>query len=169
MGTMTGEQWRAWAARIAVVVAAVVVTIAFSRLWSFAHTDDPTVVEQGVIARTAASACARMRDSAAAAAFATTAPLAQRVGAINAQNDSVVQLITTMNQLGEERLQSDQPAAQWLEDWQRLVSARDAYARALASGKPTPMTLPTIDGEGLVARLNNVGLNCRVPLALLAP
>jgi hypothetical protein len=29
--------------------------------------------------------------------------------------------------------------------------------------------LPTIDGKGLVDRLNNVGLNCRVPLVLLAP
>ena len=57
----------------------------------------------------------------------------------------------------------------WLEDWQRLVAARDAYARSLAAGRPTPMTLPSIDGRGLVERLNNVGLNCRVPLVLLAP
>ena len=166
---MTGEQWRAWAARVAVVLAAVVVAIALSRLWSFANADDPAVVEQGDIARTAASACAQMRDSAAGAAVATTAPIAQRVGAINAQNDSVVRLITTMNQLGEDRLESDQPAARWLEDWQRLVSARDGYARSLAAGTPRPMALPTIDGEGLVARLNDVGLNCRVPLVLLAP
>ena len=162
-------RWRAWVARLAVVVAAAVVAVVLSRLWSFANTDDPAVVEQGEIARTAASACAQLRESAAAAAVATTAPIAQRVGAINAQNDSVVQLITTMNLLGSSRLESDQPAARWLEDWQRLVSARDAYARSLAAGHPTPMALPTIDGQGLVARLNGVGLNCRVPLVLLAP
>lgn len=166
---MTGEKWRAWAARIAVVVAAVVVFVALSRLWTFANTDDPNLIEQADIARAAASACALMRDSAAAAAVATTAPLAQRVGAINAQDDAVTELVTTMNQLGLERLEADQPATRWLEDWQRLVSARDAYARSLAAGKPRPMALPTIDGRGLVDRLNNVGLNCRVPLVLLAP
>ncbi len=166
---MTGEQRRSWAAGIAVLVAAVAVVVALTRLWSFATTDDPTVVEQGEIARTAATACAQMRESAAAAAVATTAPIPQRVGAINAQNDAVVSLITTMNQLGGQRLEADRPASRWLDDWQRLVSARDAYARSLAAGKPTPMLLPTIDGQGLVERLNTVGLNCRVPLVLLAP
>ncbi len=166
---MNGEKWRAWAARIAVVVAAVVVFVALSRLWTFANTDDPNLIEQSDIARSAASACALMRDSAAAAAVATTAPLAQRVGAINAQDDAVTELVTTMNQLGQQRLAADRPATRWLEDWQRLVAARDAYARSLAAGKPSPMALPTVDGRGLVDRLNNVGLNCRVPLVLLAP
>ena len=166
---MSGEQWRAWTARVAVVVAGVLVYVALSRLWSFANTDDPDLIENGSIARAAASACAQMRDSAAAAAVATTAPISQRVGAINAQNDAVVELVTTMNQLGRARLDADQPAAQWLEDWHRLVLARDAYARSLAAGKPRVMALPTIDGRGLVDRLNNVGLNCRVPLVLLAP
>ena len=49
------------------------------------------------------------------------------------------------------------------------MTARDAYARSLAAGKPKPLNLPTIDGKTLVERLNNVGLNCRVPLVLLAP
>lgn len=166
---MTGEQWRAWGARIAVVVAAVLVFVALSKLWTFANADDPDVVEQGAIARLASSACAKMRDSAAAAAVVSTAPVARRVGAINAQNDAVTELITTMQSLGAPTLEADQPAAQWLEDWQRLVTARDAYARSLAAGKPKPLNLPTIDGKALVERLNNVGLNCRVPLVLLAP
>lgn len=166
---MTGEQWRLWGARLAVVVAAVVVFVALSRLWTFANADDPALVEQGSIAKLASSACAQMREAAVASAVATTAPIPRRVGAINAQNDAVVELVTRMQSLGEQRLEADQPAAQWLEDWQRLVSARDAYARSLAAGKPKPMTLPTIDGKPLVERLNNVGLNCRVPLVLLAP
>ena len=166
---MTGEPWRVWGARIAVVVAAVVVFVALSKLWSFANADDPDVVEQGAISRLASSACARMRESAATSAVAATSPIPRRVGAINAQNDAVVELITTMQTLGERQLEADQPAAQWVEDWQRLVTARDAYARSLAAGKPKPMQLPTIDGRSLVERLNNVGLNCRVPLVLLAP
>lgn len=166
---MTGEQWRAWGARLAVVVAAVVVFVALSRLWSFANADDPDVVEQGAIARVASSACAHMRKAVAASAVGPTQPIPRRVGGINAQNDAVVELITTMQSVGQETLDADQPAAQWVEDWQRLVTARDAYARSLAAGKPTPMVLPTIDGRSLVERLNNVGLNCRVPLDLLAP
>ncbi|WP_157581669.1 hypothetical protein [Phycicoccus sp. Soil803] len=150
-------------------MAAVVVFVALSKLWTFANADDPDVVEQGAILRMASSACAQMRESAAAAAVAPTASIPRRVGAINAQNDAVVELITAMQTLGAERLQADQPAAEWVEDWQRLVSARDAYARSLAAGKPKPMNLPTIDGKPLIERLNNVGLNCRVPLVLLAP
>ena len=151
------------------VVAAVLLFVALSKLWTFANADDPKVVEQGAIARLASAACAQMRESTAAAAVAPTAPIPRRVGAINAQNDAVVELITTMQSLGSEQLEADQPAAQWVEDWQRLVAARDAYARSLAAGKPTPMELPTIDGQTLVERLNSVGLNCRVPLVLLAP
>ncbi|SDP54226.1 hypothetical protein SAMN04489867_2851 [Pedococcus dokdonensis] len=166
---MTGEQWRVWGARVAVVVAGVVVAVALTKLWSFANADDPDVVEQGAIARTASSACATMREKVAASAVAATQPVGRRVGGINAQNDAVSELIATMQSLGSERLEADQPAAQWVEDWQRLVTARDAYARSLKSGKPKPMELPTIDGKTLVQRLNNVGVNCRVPLLLLAP
>ena len=75
-----------------------------------------------------------------------------------------------MNQLVEaSEIQHDQPAAAWLEDWQRLVRVRDAYAQSLASGHPKPMAMPVLDGQTLQDRLNNVGLNCRVPLVLLAP
>lgn len=151
------------------VVAAVVVFVALSRLWSYANADDPDVVEQSAITRVAASACAKMRESTAASAVSPTRPVARRVGAINAQNDAVIELITTMQALGDKQLQADQPAARWVEDWQRLVTARDAYARSLAAGKPKPYELPTIDGKTLVERLNNVGLNCRVPLVLLTP
>jgi hypothetical protein len=160
---------RVWGARVAVVLAVVVVAVSFSRLWGFANTDDPRQIEDSAITRTAATACAHMRDSAAAAAVGTTAPVQQRVGAINAQNDAVVELITTMQQLGTQRIDHDQPAAQWLDDWQRLVTVRDGYARSLAVGKPRPLVLPVIDGTTLVDRLNNVGANCRVPLVLLAP
>lgn len=166
---MTGEQWRGWAARIAVVAAAVVVFAALSKLWTFANADDPDVVDQGSIARVAVSACAQLRETTAASAVPATAPIPRRVGAINAQNDAVTELITRMQALGSDRLKADQPAARWVEDWQRLVAARDDYARSLASGKPRPLKLPVIDGRPLVERLNTVGLNCRVPLVLLSP
>ncbi len=165
---MTGDQWRAWAARLGVVVAAVVVAVSLTKLWSYANTDNPDRIEQSDIVELAGVACARMRDSAAAAAVSPTAPLAQRVGAINAQDDAVIRLITTMKLLGEERLGADLPSARWLEDWQRLVTARDTYAKSLATGKPAPLTFPTVGGKPLVDRLNGVGVNCRVPLVLLA-
>jgi hypothetical protein len=168
MATMTGEQWRVWGARIGVVLAAAVVFVALSRLWSYANADDPDVVEQSAITRVASAACTKMRESVAESAVSPTRPVARRVGAINAQNDAVIELITTMQALGDQRLQADQPAARWVEDWQRLVSARDAYARSLVAGKPKPLELPTIDGKTLVERLNNVGLNCRVPRVLLS-
>jgi hypothetical protein len=110
-----------------------------------------------------------MHQAAAAAAVGRGATVAQKVGAINAQNDAVVGMVTQLEALGSDRLDSDQPAAEWVEDWQRLVKVRDDYARGLASGKTKPFVVPTIDGHSLVDRLNNSGINCRVPLTLLSP
>ena len=162
-------RWRAWAARIAVVVAGVVVAVALMKLWDFANTDDPELIESSAISRTAGVACATMRGVVTSEALPTSAPLAQRVGAVNAQNDAVVDMLTRLRSLGPTVLDEDQPAAQWIEDWERLVAARDAYARSLATGKPKPLKLPVVDGRPLVERLNDVGVNCRVPVVLLAP
>jgi hypothetical protein len=170
MGSMAGQKWRVWAARVAVVVGAALVALSLMRLWAYANTDDPAVIEHPDVARVANAACAAMRDEAAAAAVASTAPIAQRVGAINAQNDAVTELIVRVNQLASSgEIERDRPAAAWLDDWQRLVRVRDAYAQSLASGHPKPMAMPVLDGQTLQQRLNDVGLNCRVPLVLLAP
>jgi hypothetical protein len=169
MEPMAGERWRVWSARVGVGVAVVVVVVALSRLWSYANEDDPTKVERSDIAAVAGVACAHMRDSAAAAAVATTAPLRQRVGAVNAQNDAVVEMIAQVESLGDEVLAADAPAQAWVQDWRRLIAARDAYARSLAAGKPKPLKLPTVEGQPLVDRLNGVGVNCRVPRVLLTP
>ncbi len=160
-------RWRVWAARVAVVVAGVVVAVALLKLWAFATADDPDVIENSLITRTAAVACATMRDAVSSPALPASATQQQRVGAVNAQNDAVVEMLTQVRSLGPAVLEADQPAARWIEDWERLVTARDAYARSLAAGKPEPLALPVIDGQPLLERLNEVGVNCRVPLALL--
>ena len=157
-------------ARGAVVVAVAVVVVSLDKLWSYANTDNPRVVEQSRVVSVANAACARMRESAAAAAVGASAPLSQRVGAINAQNDAVTQMVSTIRRLvPADQLSADEPAEAWLQDWGRLVRQRDAYARLLAAGKPHPLVMPVAGGRSLEDRLNDVGLNCRVPLVLLAP
>lgn len=167
---MAVPAWRSWLARGAVVVAVAVVALSLNKLWSYANTDNVKVVEQSDLVAVANAACARMREASAEAAVGTSAAISQRVGAINAQNDAVTEMVSTIRRLvPAEQLSADQPADEWLDDWGRLVRERDAYARALAAGKPTPLVLPVVDGRGLESRLNNVGLNCRVPLVMLAP
>jgi hypothetical protein len=39
----------------------------------------------------------------------------------------------------------------------------------LAAGNPEPLVIPVAGGRSLEDRLNDVGLNCRVPLVLLGP
>ena len=165
----SGARWRVWAARVAVVVAGGVVAVVLLQLWSFAHVDNPAVIERPAIVRTATSHCAAMRDATAAAAVGTSASIPQRVGAINAQNDAVTEMVVAMRSLGPSVLASDPPTSRWVEDWQRLITVRDDYARSLAAGHPRPMRLPTVEGTPLLDRLNDVGVSCRVPLALLAP
>jgi hypothetical protein len=154
---------------VAVVVAGGTVAVVLLQLWAFAHVDNPAVIEQSAIVRTATSRCAAMRDAAATAAVGTAASIQQRVGAINAQNDAVTDLVTAIRALGPRVIDADAPTSRWIQDWERLVAARDAYARSLASGHPKPMRLPTVEGTPLLDRLNDVGVSCRVPLALLAP
>lgn len=167
MGVST---WRTWVARGAVVVAMAVVVLSLNKLWSYANTDNPAIVEQSSVVTVANAACARMRESAAAAAVGTAQPMGQRVGAINAQDDAVTEMVTTIRRLvPADQLAADQPSEAWLDDWGRLVRARDAYAKSLATGKPEPLVLPVVDGRALEDRLNEVGLNCRVPRVLLAP
>lgn len=157
-------------ARGAVVVAVAVVAVSLDKLWGYAHTDNPRVVEQSALVNVANAACARMREAAASSAVGTAASISRRVGAINAQNDDVTQMVATIRRLvPADQLAADAPANEWLEDWGRLVRQRDAYARSLAAGRPEPLLIPVVDGRGLEDRLNNVGLNCRVPVVLLAP
>jgi hypothetical protein len=163
------NDWRAWVARVAVLLAALAAALVLMRLWAYANRDDPRVIEGSDLGRVAGAACATMREEAAAAAVPATAPVRQRVGAINAQNDAVVTMVSTIQQVGSRVVEADQPARQWLDDWQRLVGVRDAYARSLAAGRPEPLDFPVVDGRPLVDRLNDVGVNCRVPQVLLAP
>ncbi|MFC8502110.1 hypothetical protein ACFUC1_07110 [Pedococcus sp. NPDC057267] len=166
---MATPRWRLWVARVAVVVALVAVWVVLSRLWSYATADDPAVIGSSDVVAVASAACAQMREAAAAAAVGPAATVRQRVGAVNAQDDAVTTLVARVRTLGEARLSADAPAQQWLQDWERLVAAREAYARDLAAGKRAVLTLPVVDGRPLLDRLNNVGLNCRVPRVLLTP
>jgi hypothetical protein len=157
-------------ARGAVVVAVAVVALSLGKLWTYANTDDVKVVEQHEIVAVANAACAQMREATAKAAVGTSAQIGQRVGAINAQNDAVTEMVSTIRRLvPAEQLSADEPADEWLDDWARLVRERDTYARALAAGHPTPLALPVVDGRPLESRLDDVGLNCRVPRVMLAP
>jgi hypothetical protein len=167
---MAVPAWRSWLARGAVVVAVAVVALSLGKLWTYANTDDVKVVEQPEIVAVANAACAQMREATAKAAVGTSAQIGQRVGAINAQNDAVTEMVSTIRRLvPAEQLSADEPADEWLDDWARLVRERDTYARALAAGHPTPLALPVVDGRGLESRLDDVGLNCRVPRVMLAP
>lgn len=167
---MTVPAWRVWLARGAVVVAVAAVVLSLDKLWGYANTDDVGVVEQSQIVTVANAACARMLASTASAVVATSATISQRVGAINAQDDAVTEMVSTIRRLvPADHLSADQPADRWLDDWGRLVRERDAYARSLAAGRPTVMVMPVVGGQGLEDRLNGVGLNCRVPRVLLAP
>jgi hypothetical protein len=169
---VAGERWRVWAARISVVVAAVVVSLSLHWLWAYANADDPAVIDNPVVVRAVDMACAVMRQTTAAEALGTGDPIGARVAAINAENAAVEQMVTTIRDgVPEATLVRDQPSLQWLQEWQQLVASRQQYARSLAtgSGSPTPLVVPVVEGKSLVERLGSVGVDCAVPRVLLAP
>jgi hypothetical protein len=167
---VAGERWRVWAARISVVVAAVVVTVSLHRLWAYANADDPALIDDPVVVRAVDAACAVMRQVTAAEALGLADPLGARVAAINAENLAVEQMVATIrDRVPEVTLVRDRPSIQWLQDWQMLVASREQYARSLATGSPKPMVVPVVAGKSLVDRLGSVGVDCAVPRVLLDP
>jgi hypothetical protein len=167
---VAGERWRVWAARISVVLAAVLVALSLNWLWEYANADDPAVIDDPVVVRAVDGACAVMRQATATAAVGIADPVSARVAAINTENVAVEQMIATIrDRVPEATLVRDQPSLRWLQEWRLLVASRQQYARALATGSPKPMVVPTVEGKSLIDRLGSVGVDCGVPRVLIAP
>jgi hypothetical protein len=95
----------------------------------------------------------------------------QRVEAIRAQNEAVTLMLQQIRGLGPEEVNNDLPMPGWLSDWESLVRAREAYAVELAKKKAGALSLRIpLDEEGqtIVSRMNDVGLDCAVPAELLS-
>lgn len=92
-----------------------------------------------------------------------------RPGRIEAQTSVVREVVATWRDLDADLRASDIPFDDWLDDWDRLVEARDAYVVDLQSNPNALFEEPEVDGEPIVDRMDAVMTGCPVPETLLHP
>ena len=168
---MAGQRWRHWVALVSVVSGLALVTVTLVGLWRYAHHDRIEVVDQPVVVYTSNAACTLMRQTVHRLAPPAEASVPQRVKAIRAQNEAVALMLDQIRRVGLDQVNNDLPMPAWLSDWESLVRARESYAARLAKARAGALSLkiPLDDeGQSIVTRMNDVGLDCAVPAELLS-
>lgn len=92
---------------------------------------------------------------------------------ITDQNRAVEQMVDKIRAEGPKVIDDDRPAAEWLEDWERLVAARAAFAELIRDGSRPDLDIPEdARGEDIDVRMGEVWLgksSCDVPEVLVDP
>ena len=92
---------------------------------------------------------------------------------IAAQNVAVADMVHDIRDEARDLLTSDPPSNDWLSDWDRLVAARETYAREILDGSFPDLDIPTDEhGKDIYLRMDDAFLgepSCEVPAALLNP
>jgi hypothetical protein len=169
--SMARWRWQHWVAVTSVIGALALVAVTFLGLWRYANHDRVEVVDQPVVVYTSNAACTVMRQTVHRLAPPSDASLPQRVKAIRAQNDAVELMVRQIRRVGLDQVNNDLPMPAWLSDWESLVRARESYAAALARRASGALSLKVPldeDGQSIVSRMNDVGLDCSVPAELLS-
>ncbi|TQJ48897.1 hypothetical protein FBY26_0563 [Phycicoccus sp. SLBN-51] len=169
--SMARGRWQHWVAATSVLAALAVVAVTLLGLWRYANHDRAEVVDQPVVVYTSNAACTMMRQTVHRLVPASDATVQQRVRAIRAQNEAVELMLQQIRRVGLDRVNNDLPMPAWLSDWESLVKAREAYAAALAKRAARPLSLKVPldeEGQSIVSRMNDVGLDCSVPAELLS-
>lgn len=161
-----GRHWL-WVAITASVVASVVTVAAIVALVVQGSKDFPSMFDDPEVVSRVDESCGRMRDE--VQAHRVDAPTAQRVQAIEAQNEAVQQMIDDLLDLDDEVRAGDEPLDDWLGDWQLLVDARTDYVAQLANDPSADFRAPRADGTSVADRIDQVAPECTVPETLLQP
>lgn len=87
---------------------------------------------------------------------------------VSEQADLVAEFLEQVRGAGDEALDDDRPAREWLTDWETLLAARTTFAD---DGFQGDFGVPVQDGRPITDRMNDIGVEeCRVPLGLtIAP
>ena len=92
-----------------------------------------------------------------------------RPNRIEAQTAVVRDVLATWRELDADLRASDEPFDDWLDDWDRLVEARDAYVAELQSNPNALFEEPSVDGDPISERMDAVTTGCPGPDTLLRP
>lgn len=97
----------------------------------------------------------------------------QQAATIIDQNRAVELMVLAIRRENGRQIRDDRPAEQWLRDWERLVDARESYARRLLRDPGASLRVPRdADGHRITDRMDDVWLGdpvCEVPKTLATP
>ncbi|MEO6606595.1 MAG: hypothetical protein ABIN55_13410 [Aeromicrobium sp.] len=89
------------------------------------------------------------------------------------QNKAIANMLTEIRKVGSDVLNADPPTNAWLDDWDALIAAREAFAEQRRDGYDTRLRVPRDNhGDRIYERMDLVWLTspvCEVPDELLNP
>lgn len=145
---------RSWSIGLAIVlpIVAVVGLIGSFALYvrSSGEAHDHFALDDPTIRNTATSAC-----------LVLSSVLERSTGAdadaIRAGNEGISELVVTMNGIDRNTLEEDEPALDWIADWEQLAVQREAFAEALEDGREAVFEIPqTADEYPISKRMADV-------------
>lgn len=167
---MVPARWK-WLA----VLAGILGLLAAGTMLTFAivvgSRDFPGVIDDEQLTDTVASECALMTLTVRSMPLGGTPE--SRAATIVDQNRAVEVMVLTIRSERTTEIRADRPAEEWLRDWERLVDARESYARELLRDPNASLELPLdADGDVIIERMNDVWIGepiCEVPDELASP
>lgn len=129
-------------------------------MYGYANADHLAILDSSIVADRARSACDQLSKDVKAVAV-SGGGAAQIAAQVRAQDGGIRRLIAAMNELGQERLQDDHPAAYWVQDWQTLLTLREGYADDLLTGRHPTLVIPTVDAIPITRRMTELS-SCTV-------
>lgn len=132
--------------------------------------DSPGLIEDAALLDSIADQCSIMTST--VESMPTSGSPQRRAVTIADQSRAVELMVAAIRADHPETVLNDQPAEQWLQDWEQLVQSRDEYALALLRDPNASFEVPLDpDGDPITDRMADVWLGypvCEVPTELTA-
>ncbi len=161
------KRWR-WLAVLAGLVGLVTSVALIAVLVLYAGDDAPGFIEDEGLLDSIADECSLMTST--VESMPVSGSPQRQAATIADQSRAIELMVATIRADHPETVLNDQPAEQWLQDWERLVQARDDYALALLREPNASFEVPLDpDGDPITERMDDVWLGysvCEVPEAL---
>lgn len=160
-----------WAPIIAVVVAAVLGAGLIVSGVLIGGKDFPSMIQDDEILSVISRECDIMTET--VESMPITGTPVDQARAVQDQDKAIANMLAEIRSVDEDVRASDPPTNDWLDDWDTLIAAREAYAEQLRGGYEADLHIPRdANGDYIYERMDAVWFDdkaCEVPEALLNP
>ena len=162
--------WR-WAPIVVVVLAVAIGVGLTATAFTVMDKDFPGIIQDDRIVSVIDRECDIMTETVKSMPIAGTP--AEQAEIVRDQDKAITNMLTEIRAIDEDILRGDPPTTRWLDDWDALVAAREAFAEQLDDGFETSLRIPRDrHGDRIHERMGFVWLTspvCQVPEELLNP